>query len=120
MNFALRHGNSFVITVWLLKVFIALKSYSDGTTPTAQFIYDTQAGWGATQTNIIGRLSEATAGTSLRAADIFGYDAVGRVILNNQCTPSNCGTTNFSVNYTYDMAGEFSSSKNGEGVTIDY
>jgi len=96
------------------------KSYSDGTTQAAQFFYDIQAGWGVTQTNVIGRLIEATVGTSPRAAEIFSYDPMGRVTVNTQCTPSNCGTTAFPVSYTYDLAGDMTSGSNGEGFTIFY
>src|SRR5581483_425451 len=34
--------------------------------------------------------------------------------------PSNCGTSNFSVNYNYDLAGDLTYATNGAGVAISY
>jgi RHS repeat-associated protein len=100
---------------------LSLKSYSDGTTPSANFLYDTAVGWSNpsfAQTNLIGRLSETYVGAP--AEQVFGYDQMGRVSLNNQCTPAVCGTSNFPLSYTYDLAGNLTSSTNGFGVTLSY
>ena len=98
------------------------KSYSDGNTPTATFVYDASSAGGVTLTNSIGRLSLAyisgVAGT-YKAASVFSYDAMGRMVDNAQCTPQNCGsTTSFTmpIAYTYDLAGSLLTSTNGEGI----
>lgn len=97
------------------------KSYSDGTTPTAFYSYDGPTnGFGVPATNLAGRLAEEWTGTSCCASvagEIFGYDAVGRTVLNEQYTPS---TSYIPVNYTYDLAGNQLTATNGEGVTISY
>ncbi|MGH9685401.1 MAG: RHS repeat domain-containing protein [Candidatus Acidiferrales bacterium] len=92
------------------------KSYSDGT-PTAQFLYDADPGWGYSETNIAGRMTEAWAnisGTSV-GASIFSYDSMGRVIMNDQCTPIICGSGAFGVDYQYDLLGDMTSAT-GNGV----
>ena len=97
------------------------KSYSDGTTPSAFFAYDGPTnGFGVPVTNVVGRLTEEWTGTSCCASvagEIFGYDPLGRIILNEQYTPS---TSYIPVNYTYDLVGDLLTATNGEGVTISY
>jgi len=86
------------------------KSYSDGTTSSAYFSYDTVPAWGVPLTNTIGRLTWLHSDlTGPRGASIFGYDAMGRVIANNQCVPSNCGSGSYAVNATYDLVGNMTS-----------
>jgi RHS repeat-associated protein len=92
------------------------KVYTDGT-PTAHFRYDIDPGWGITLTNIIGRLTN-TYTDAPTVGEIFGYDAVGRLVLNNQCTPANCGSSSWPVGYTYDLAGNLASYTNGAGTTF--
>jgi RHS repeat-associated protein len=99
------------------------KNYSDGTTPTAHFLYDSPVTWGnptVTTANDVGRLSEAWVDNcpSAGGAEIFSYDSVGRVILNNQSTPANCGTGNFQISYTYDLSGNMTSYTNGGSLTF--
>jgi RHS repeat-associated protein len=93
---------------------LTAKTYSDQTEP-AYFVYDSSAGWsGVTQTNLIGRMSEAWTGApSAIAAQIFSYDPVGRVIRNDQCTPINCGTPTYVIAYSYDLAGNMLTESNG-------
>jgi RHS repeat-associated protein len=101
---------------------VTQRSFSDGTTPTAKFLYDTDPGWtnpSAPTTNVIGRLSEAYT-TPFTAGEIFGYDGMGRVVTNNQCTPYNCGSANWPLSYTYDLLGDITSATNGVGVTFNY
>lgn len=89
-------------------------------TPGAQFVYDTDPGWGnptAPATNVIGRLTEAYT-SPLVGAEILGYDSVGRVIMNNRCTPLDCGSGNRPMGYTYDFLGDMTSASNGVGVTF--
>ncbi|HEY2460487.1 MAG TPA: RHS repeat-associated core domain-containing protein [Candidatus Acidoferrum sp.] len=91
-------------------------------TPIATYVYDTQPGWGVTLSNPIGRMTEQYTGplATVQTASIFSYDAVGRVLLNNQCTPSNCGTSAWPFSYTYDLAGDMLTGNNGVGVTFSY
>jgi RHS repeat-associated protein len=104
---------------------LTMKSYTDGyqnniPTPTAFYLYDVQSSWGVTQNNVVGRLSEAWTGTSCCAtagAEIFGYDPMGRILVNEQFTPN---VAYKPVNYTYDLAGDVTSATNGEGVTFTY
>ena len=94
-------------------------SYNDGVTPSKVFAYDGSAGWGYTQNYLIGRLSSAAIPNG-SAATIYGYDAVGRTALMEECTPSNCGSTPYPLNYTYDLAGDLLTSTDGAGVTSTY
>lgn len=102
---------------------ITQTSYNDGVTPSVFRSYDTCCWWtGYSQTNTKGRLQEEWVGTSCcgSEAQIFGYDAMGRVALNVQCTPLNCGSPNIAFNYTYDFAGDMTSSTNGYNGTYTY
>jgi RHS repeat-associated protein len=102
------------------------KSYSDGSTSTANFAYDVATGWGnpsVNQANVVGRLSEewtATSGGTVNSASVFGYDPTGRITANNQCTPQNCGTGNWPLSYGYDLAGNITSATNAVGTTFNY
>ena len=45
---------------------------------------------------------------------ILAYDPMGRVLSEQQCTPSSCTSgTPYAPTYTYDLAGNLTSSKNG-------
>ncbi len=94
-------------------------TYSDGT-PTVHFAYDQTSQWSLTLTNPIGRLTEEYTDGTLWAGSVFGYDPMGRVTLNNQCTPAVCGSSNFSVSYGYDLLGDMIGAVNGAGVGITY
>jgi RHS repeat-associated protein len=84
---------------------ITQKSYSDGT-PTVTYNYDQSSFWGVTLSNTKGRLSHVAVSGN-RSEKIFNYDAVGRVIKQTECLPSNCGTSNtFTTTATYDRAGK--------------
>lgn len=106
---------------------LLMKSYSDGSTPYVVYGYDNPAPWGTGITNYIGRRTSATvfpaAGGGGITAEIFDYDPMGRIILNQVCTPY-CVQTPPSVpnnlNYSYDLLGDTTSSTNGEGVTLTY
>jgi RHS repeat-associated protein len=98
---------------------LTYRSYSDGITPNDYFVYDVSSHWGIGLSNTVGRLTEEyTDTTKPWSASIFGYDPMGRVLLNNQCTPTSCGTSNSSINYTYDYLGDVATYTNGAGVTI--
>jgi|SRR5579883_470385 len=92
------------------------KNYSDGT-PTAFFSWDGTGRWGITQTNTNGRLGEEWTGTSCCAtggAAIFGYDPLGRIVMNEQYTPT---MSYRSMSYAYDLAGNMVTFTDGVGET---
>lgn len=89
-------------------------------TPVATyFFYDQSAPWGYSLSNPIGRVTtEGTQDTttwSWLTAAAFSYDSMGRIVRNDQCTPTHCS---WVLNYGYDLLGNTTSSTNGEGVTI--
>jgi RHS repeat-associated protein len=91
-------------------------SYTDGT-PGVSYTYDTPSEWSTTLKNPIGRLSlEMT--SDGHSQSIFGYDAMGRAATRLVCTPTTCGSSSYDVSATYDLAGELTSYKNGNGVTV--
>jgi RHS repeat-associated protein len=99
------------------------KSYSDGKTPPVNFLYDTATGWTnptITQSNLIGRLSEIYSNTNATGEQVFSYDSMGRVVMNNQCAPSNCGTGNYPVSAAYDLAGNLTSLTYPSGRVVTY
>ena len=89
------------------------KLYSDGT-PGAYYYYDQTAPWGFTLSNPIGRLTtEGTYnGTTWPTSSAFSYDPMGRTLLDDQCTPTNCGSTGWSIYYTYNLDGGLTSFTN--------
>ena len=96
------------------------KTYSDGT-PSATFNYDQASALGVTLTNTIGRKSSESTGGSLPTGSVFSYDPMERVANNSQCTPQNCGTGVFAIQYTqYDLLGNLISGTNATGVTFTY
>ncbi|MGB2671013.1 MAG: RHS repeat-associated core domain-containing protein [Candidatus Acidiferrum sp.] len=99
---------------------VTQKSYSDGTTAAAYFLYDQNSRWGINLTNTTGRLVEEWTGTGCCAtggAEIFGYDPMGRLVYNNQYTVA---MGNLGLSYTYDLAGNSLTASNGVGVTFSY
>ena len=96
------------------------KSYSDSTL-SAFYTYDGPTnGFGVPVTNVVGRMTESWTGTSCCAsggAEIFGYDPMGRILINEQYTPS----MGFKpVTYTYDFAGNTTSVSYPSGRVINY
>jgi hypothetical protein len=55
---------------------------------------------------------------------ILSHDPMGRVLSEEQCTPSNCASnTKYSLNYTYDSAGnvaKYSNGVNTQGTTTNW
>jgi YD repeat-containing protein len=107
------------------------KSYSDGVTPYSCYQYD-----GAATAGLIGRLAAewtlpgSQSGGCTRQAPTTGfitmrkvlaYDAMGRILSEQQCTPNasgpgNCTTSSpnpFALSYNYDLAGDLTSYTNG-------
>lgn len=104
---------------------VTTKTYSDGITLSSCFQYDS-----ASATNGIGRLAAewtqagtcpATAPTSgfQTLRQFAGYNAMGQVTNETQCTPNASGpgscsaSTPFALSYSYDLAGNLSSYING-------
>ena len=79
-------------------------SYNDGITLSVGYSYDQASVWSVSLGSSKGRLSSASVGGVTNR--IFGYGAMGRTVNDGQCTPKNCGTTNFVVNYGYNYIGE--------------
>src|SRR5262249_4402028 len=93
------------------------KSYSDGTTKSAYFSFDVAPAWGVPVSNIVGRLTWLHSDlTGPRGGSIFSYDSMGRVVMNDQCTPANCGSGLFATSYAYDLGGNLTSYTTGPGV----
>jgi RHS repeat-associated protein len=91
------------------------KSYSDGTTPTASFFYDSSS-W-SNLTNAIGRLVESSAGPGIRT--YTEYDPMGRVSFQYHYTPLG-GQNGYSMPYTYDLLGNMTSASDGFFHTYFY
>lgn len=105
---------------------VTQKSYSDGTA-SANFVYSSTNSligsyMGISLTNTIGRLAYEYTGTSPsspQTAEVFSYDALGRIVNNSQCVTYTCSSGNFfPVSYGWDNAGELTSSTNGAGVSF--
>ena len=83
------------------------KTYSDSTPPVT-YAYDTSSLSGSS--NDIGELTQATVksgSTTLAQINTYGYDTMGRLLLEQQCTPAtNCTSSLYQLGYTYDYAGK--------------
>ncbi|PYX67499.1 MAG: hypothetical protein DMG78_27595, partial [Acidobacteria bacterium] len=84
------------------------KSYSNGTTPTATYVYDSASVDGHTINYPLGRLVKAATGDS-KTATWDSYDSMGRVANQWQCTPLNCGATPYSKTFANDFVGNHTS-----------
>lgn len=93
--------------------------YSDGTTPGATYEYDLSSIWSQTLQYPIGRLSYESAANG-QAQSALSYDNMGRVVNRWDCTPQNCGTTEFPLAFSYDYVGDMTSLDNGVGTTLTY
>lgn len=102
------------------------KTYSDNTTPWACYLYDTATkGVGLlayewTQAASVGNCSSSfpSSGRYLTARAIAspgqGYDPMGRLLGEQQYTPSSIANgTSYPMAYTYDLAGNLTSSTSG-------
>jgi RHS repeat-associated protein len=94
------------------------KSYSDGATPTANFLYDaaTVTSYGFSIPNPIGRLVEASVGC---AFTVNWYNVMGRITQQVQQTPLLCNYY-YVLPYSYDLAGDMTSAGNGYFGTYTY
>jgi RHS repeat-associated protein len=89
--------------------------------PSVTFNYDETSALGVSGLNYTtGRESSAVVAGS-QAGEVFSYDKLGRVRINSQCTPQNCGaSTVFPITYNLDLLGDMTSGTNGMGVTLSY
>ena len=96
------------------------KGYSDSTPPVT-YTYDalissiTKPQWALspsnTSANLVGQLTQATvtAGSTLAQTTSYSFDAMGRLQLQQQCTPANmaaCSSAPYEVDTLYDFAGK--------------
>ncbi|MGH7971511.1 MAG: hypothetical protein ACREIC_22565, partial [Limisphaerales bacterium] len=80
------------------------------------YTYDLSSVWGTNTTNAKGRMVGAYVNG---AATVFPtYDALGRIKQTEQCTPYNCGATPWTMNYTYDLAGDMLTETYPTGLTV--
>jgi RHS repeat-associated protein len=99
------------------------KSYNDGSTPTITLTYDQATVGTYSPSNPKGQLTDAVVAANV-AGTIYGYDTMGRVAQEWQCTPLNCGTSTYWLGYQYDRLGDVTQFVNGTegtaGVTYTY
>jgi RHS repeat-associated protein len=89
---------------------LTLKTYSDGTTPQAQYTWDANSPGGPIpNVNNIGRL--ATTDSPNSTGNIYNYDPMGRVANSLQCIDVSCNW-NSDFSYTYDLLGNLTSYTN--------
>jgi hypothetical protein len=83
------------------------------TSPAVTYAYDVSPLGGQ---NAVGRLTseEVTSGsTVLSQRQPYAYDPMGRLTAEQQCAFGGCSGTPYTLNYTYDAAGNMSTSTNG-------
>jgi RHS repeat-associated protein len=89
---------------------LTLKSYSDGTTPYAQYTYDANPPGGPIpNVNNIGRL--AYSWSPNYTGNKYNYDPMGRVANSLECIDVSCNW-NFDSSYTYDLLGNLTAYTN--------
>jgi len=103
------------------------ETYNDGATPANSYCYDETSQWGYALSNPRGRKTRGLVGISCTATsgaptagEIYSYDPMGRVKVNNQCTPGTCGVSNASIAYTYDYMGNQLTATDGVSHTFTY
>src|SRR5262249_11288159 len=97
---------------------ITQRSYSDGTRTTS-YLYDEITNWGLTLTNTKGRPTHISAWDS-KSERIFSYDAAGRLIMQGECLPSNCGLSAYITYLTYNPGGQVTSITYPSGRKVSY
>ncbi len=115
-------GSTTVVTTYTLDALHRLtgRSYNDGSTPSASLSYDQTTVGGVSPQNPKGQLTNVVVAGNV-AGTIFSYDKMGRTGQEWQCTPLNCGTGTFSMQYAYDFLGDVTQLVNSrEGVTYSY
>jgi hypothetical protein len=80
----------------------------------ATYSYDTSSITGAT--NTVGRLTDEKSyigSTLVSERSPYSYDAMGRLLHEQQCPYSPACTAAYTFNYAYDLAGNLTNSNNG-------
>ena len=96
------------------------KSYSDGTTPTASYYYDSYPNFNAT--NPIGRFLVSSVPSQLGLcciATLQEYDPMGRISEQSQYLPTGCAC-DYALPYTYDLMGNMLTSTDPYGNSFTY
>ena len=95
-------------------------SNDPGSTPSSCYQYDSSSlgvgrlGSEWSQSASAGVCAATAPSTGLwTRRSILSYDAMGRVLSEQQCTPSNCSSTPYSPAYTFDKAGNQYTATNG-------
>jgi RHS repeat-associated protein len=84
------------------------------TTPVVTYTYDSSSVSGSQ--NPVGRLTNEkvfNGSTLLTQRQPYAYDPTGRLTAEQQCTLDSCSGTPYTLSYSYDAAGNLSSSTNG-------
>lgn len=101
---------------------ITQRSYSDGVTPTASFLYDQTSVDGFTFYNPVGRLVKESTNGTFPTANYYSYDSMGRILVRGECVYiNNCGTSSptiWETVNTYDFAGDLTSFTDSDGNTF--
>jgi RHS repeat-associated protein len=94
------------------------KSSSDGSLSNSYDYDGASVGVGGafTSMNPIGRLVEEA--NNVNASSQFSYDAMGRIVYQANCIPSNCTQTGNAVYAAYDLAGEMTSLTYPDGRVV--
>jgi RHS repeat-associated protein len=103
---------------------VTSKTYSDGTTPAANFVYDGGTWLGQAVTSGKGHTVYSYTGTSAtspRAADVeYSFDGMGRVLKARQCVPGSCPGTTYEQDYTYNLLGGTTTATDGLSDTMTW
>ena len=84
------------------------------------FSYDASSITGSS--NTIGKLTDekaySSSGTVVAERSPYAYDAMGRVLAEQQCTLANCSGTHYTPSYSYDLAGNVVTAAAGLPSTV--
>lgn len=88
---------------------VTSRSYSNGLTLTNYYVYDVVPTWSAPITNVVGRLTSSSGGSSgMSTANTVSYDAMGRIVAQWEQTPSDAPNGSW-VCSGYDLVGNLTS-----------
>jgi RHS repeat-associated protein len=100
------------------------KSYSDGATPAANYVYDGGTWLGESVASGIGHLIYSYTGSSAgspRTADLeWAFDRMGRTLKTGQCLPGTCPGSLYEQDYSYDLLGNAETGTDGLGHTMTW